>query len=91
MSDIAIGVIGTGRMGTRHALNLHQHVVGARVAGVYDLDIARATKVGADCGGARAFANPQALITDKKIDAILIASPDPTHADVAQRWRSCHD
>ena len=42
MSDMAIGVIGTGGMGTRHAVNLQQHVVGARVAAVYDLDGERA-------------------------------------------------
>ena len=51
MSDIAIGVIGTGGMGTRHAVNLQQHVVGARVAAVYDLDAERAAAAAKAVGG----------------------------------------
>ena len=58
MADLAVGVIGTGGMGTRHAHNLHRHVAGARVVGLYDLDQARAGQVGAECGGARVFRRP---------------------------------
>ena len=83
MSDLAIGVIGTGGMGTRHAVNLQQHVVGARVAAVYDLDAERAAAAAKAVGGARVFSDPRELIGDPTIEAVVIASPDPTHAEMA--------
>lgn len=83
MTDLAIGVIGTGGMGTRHAQNIHRHVAGARVAGLYDLDQARAQHVAAEVGGAQVFGHPQELIQAGSIDAVVIVSPDPTHAEFA--------
>jgi myo-inositol 2-dehydrogenase / D-chiro-inositol 1-dehydrogenase len=83
MSDISIGVIGTGGMGTRHAMNLHNHIVGAHVVAVYDLDQARAAKVAVDCRGARVFDAPHSLINSDKVDAVVIVSPDDTHAEFA--------
>ena len=80
MADVAVGVIGTGGMGTRHAHNLHRHVVGARVAALYDLDQTRAEQVAAECGGAQVFTDPVELIRNGSVDAVLIVSPDPTHA-----------
>jgi len=76
---LRVGVIGTGGMGRRHALNLHQHIGDARVVAIYDLDTARADKVAAECGGARTFADPVRLIEDASVDAVVIASPDATH------------
>ena len=80
MTDIAIGVIGAGGMGSRHVLNLQRHVKGARVVAVYDLDQTRAGQVAAESGSARAFSDPLQLIQDAGVDAVVIASPDPTHA-----------
>src|SRR5438876_11479280 len=80
MADISVGVIGTGRMGSCHAVNVHRYVKGARMAAIYDLDQARAQQVAAECGAARAFADPLQLIQDAGVDAVVIASPDPTHA-----------
>jgi myo-inositol 2-dehydrogenase/D-chiro-inositol 1-dehydrogenase len=81
MADLSIGVIGAGGMGSRHALNLHRYVKGARVTAIYDLDQARAGQVAAECGSARAFSDPLHLIQDAGVDAVVIASPDPTHAE----------
>ncbi|GAC1407125.1 MAG: Gfo/Idh/MocA family oxidoreductase [Ktedonobacteraceae bacterium] len=81
MADISVGVIGAGGMGTRHVLNLQQHVKGARVAAIYDLDQTRAGQVAAECGSANVFREPMQLIQDASVDAVVIASPDPTHAE----------
>lgn len=81
-SPIHVGVIGTGGMGLRHVENLHARVVGARVAAVYDLDGERAARAAA-MTGAHATSSPQALIDDPAVQAVVIASPDPTHADLA--------
>jgi myo-inositol 2-dehydrogenase/D-chiro-inositol 1-dehydrogenase len=77
---ISVGVIGTGGMGTRHAVNLHRFIGGATVAGVYDLDPGRASNAAAQCGEAIVFDDPLKLIQDDSVDAVLIASPDDTHA-----------
>ncbi|WP_102126337.1 Gfo/Idh/MocA family oxidoreductase [Deinococcus planocerae] len=77
---IAVGVIGTGGMGTRHAHNLHRLVPGAAVAGTSDVDRDRAARVAAECGGAAVFDDPYQLIEDPTVNAVLIASTDSTHA-----------
>lgn len=82
--NIAVGVIGTGEMGTRHAHNLHRLVPGASVAGTYDVDRDRAARVAAECGGATPFGDPHELIRDPSVDAVLIASTDSTHAAFVQ-------
>lgn len=82
MLEIAVGVIGTGGMGARHAFNLHSHVVGARVEAVYDLDAARAKQAAEAAGGARVCVDPRELVEDDAVDAIIIVSPDATHADL---------
>jgi myo-inositol 2-dehydrogenase/D-chiro-inositol 1-dehydrogenase len=77
---LSVGVIGTGGMGTRHAVNLHRYIGGARVAAVYDLDERRAAQAAGQCGAARVMADPLGLIGDEGVEAVLIASPDDTHA-----------
>jgi myo-inositol 2-dehydrogenase/D-chiro-inositol 1-dehydrogenase len=84
MDQISIGVIGVGGMGTRHAENAHRRTAGARVAGVHDLNAARAAEVAARCGGSIAFASPEALITSPAVDAVVIAAPDEAHAALAR-------
>lgn len=81
MADLAIGVIGAGGMGARHAQNIHRYVAGAQVVGLYDLDHARAERVAEEVGGARAFDYPLQLIQDASVQAVVIVSPDPTHAE----------
>lgn len=77
---IAVGVIGAGGMGGRHARNLHQRIVGVEVAAIMDADAARAQTVAQACGGAQVFSDAHQLIQDPRVQAVLIASPDRTHA-----------
>lgn len=81
VSKLKVGIIGTGNMGARHARNLQFKVVGAIVAGVYDLDLGRAEEVAELCGSPRIYSDPIQLIEDAQIEAVLIASPNETHAD----------
>ncbi|UCH25670.1 MAG: Gfo/Idh/MocA family oxidoreductase [Trueperaceae bacterium] len=80
-AQVAIGIIGVGGMGGRHARNIHRHVVGAEVAAVSDVDLERVEQIASECG-AQVFADPFELIDAAEIDAVLIASPDPTHAEL---------
>ena len=80
---LGVGIVGTGGMGGRHARNLGHRIAGAHLAAVMDVDGERAAVVAAECGGAAVFADAAELIGDRAVDAVLIASPDPTHADLA--------
>jgi len=78
---ISVGVIGTGGMGARHTETLGGTVAGARVGGVMDLDRSQAEKLAANCGpDALVFEDERALIRHDGIDAVVITTPDETHA-----------
>jgi myo-inositol 2-dehydrogenase/D-chiro-inositol 1-dehydrogenase len=77
---IRVGVIGTGVIGTDHALKLAGTISGATVAGVTDLDRDRAAEVAARIGGARVFADGHELIASADVDAVVIATIGDTHA-----------
>src|SRR5215216_2707792 len=78
---ISVGVIGSGGMGARHAETLSATVSGAKVGGVMDLDCSRAEKLAAKCGSdVMVFEDEQALIEQDGIDAVVITTPDETHA-----------
>ena len=80
---LRVGVIGTGGMGGRHARNLAHRVSGAELVAVMDVDEARANALAGECAGARVFGSGPDLINDGDVEAVLIASPDPTHAELA--------
>ncbi|HSK99147.1 MAG TPA: Gfo/Idh/MocA family oxidoreductase [Rubrobacteraceae bacterium] len=79
---ISVGVIGTGGMGGMHAENLRSRVAGARLAAVADVDTERAGRI-AGMSGAAVHEDAVELIRDDRVEAVVIASPDPTHAPLA--------
>jgi myo-inositol 2-dehydrogenase/D-chiro-inositol 1-dehydrogenase len=80
LEQISVGVIGTGGMGGMHAENLHTRVPNARLAAVSDVDAERAGKIAERYGSAAVFTDGAELIRDENVEAVVIASPDPTHA-----------
>ena len=78
--SLAIGVIGTGMMGAEHARLLRDYTSGAHLAAVYDADPSRAMAAG---DGAKLFNDPYALIAADTVEAVVVASPDATHAEYA--------
>ncbi|AIR83969.1 MULTISPECIES: Gfo/Idh/MocA family oxidoreductase [Erwiniaceae] len=75
-------LIGNGFIGQVHAANLAAHP-GVELALVCDIDAARAEAV-AQRYGAKAASVQQALNSDA-IDAVLIASATPTHAELLEQ------
>ncbi len=68
-------------MGARHAETLSGTVSGARVGGVMDLDRPRAEKLATECGpDVMVFEDGQELIRHEDIDAVVVTTPDETHA-----------
>jgi myo-inositol 2-dehydrogenase/D-chiro-inositol 1-dehydrogenase len=78
-SQVAVGVVGTGGMGTMHAENVHDVIANARLVAVADLDTERAGRLAERCGSAAVYEDPVELIRDDAVEAVVIASPDPTH------------
>ncbi|HEY8339160.1 MAG TPA: Gfo/Idh/MocA family oxidoreductase [Egibacteraceae bacterium] len=80
---VGVGVIGTGDIGTYHARRLARRIAGARVAAVCDVAADRAAAVAAEVG-ARVCPDAETVIADAAVDAVVIASPGPTHAGLVQ-------
>jgi myo-inositol 2-dehydrogenase / D-chiro-inositol 1-dehydrogenase len=77
---IGIGVIGTGWIGEEHVRRLTHGVSGARVAAVSDIDFERAATVAA-FADARAIDSAEKLIDDPAVDAVVVTSWGPVHAE----------
>jgi myo-inositol 2-dehydrogenase/D-chiro-inositol 1-dehydrogenase len=76
---LEIAVLGAGRIGRIHARNIATHP-DARLAGIADTVPDAATRL-ADTLGTRTLTIEDAM----RADAVLIASPTPTHADYIDR------
>ncbi len=77
---LRVGVVGVGAMGASHVRTLATWVPAARLCAVHDADSARADHV-AGAAGAVAIGSAEELIGSADVDAVVIASPDPLHAE----------
>jgi myo-inositol 2-dehydrogenase/D-chiro-inositol 1-dehydrogenase len=71
-------------MGADHAKILYSEIPGVSIQYVCDADVARARDVADACGAVHASADALAVIADKSVDAVLVASPDQTHASLSR-------
>jgi myo-inositol 2-dehydrogenase / D-chiro-inositol 1-dehydrogenase len=78
--SVRVGIIGAGLMGADHARILSTQIPGVVVHTVCDADLARAKSVADASSALNAATDPFAIIINSQIDAVLIASPDETHA-----------
>lgn len=74
-------LFGAGRIGRIHAANLRAHG-GARIKYVVDVDAGAAGAIAAATGAA--LADTATALADRSVDAILVASPTDTHADLIE-------
>ena len=81
-SVINVGLIGAGRIGQVHAVTLATGVPGARLAGIADLNAQVVEETAARLDIPRWTVDALDLISDPNIQAIAIASPNDTHADL---------
>lgn len=78
-----IAVLGCGRIGRMHAENIARHPR-ANLAGVFDLHEPAAVEVATKLGVTR-FETAAALFASIRVDAVLIATSTPTHADYIEQ------
>jgi myo-inositol 2-dehydrogenase/D-chiro-inositol 1-dehydrogenase len=76
---IDIAVIGAGRIGQIHATNLHQHAA-ANLRCIIDVSNTAAEQLAERC--ASKVGSLEAMLADKSIQAVVIASSTDTHAEL---------
>lgn len=81
--SLRVGVIGAGAMGADHVRSLSTVVTAARVTSIFDADAGRAQQV-AGSVSARTASSAAGLIESDDVDAVVICSPDFTHAELVK-------
>ncbi len=79
---LGIGLLGAGRIGSIHAASVSESGR-AHLVAIADPDAAAAGRV-AEAAGAR-IAEIDAILDDRRVDAVVIATPTDTHADLVVR------
>lgn len=79
MSDLRVAVLGVGVMGADHVARLSTRISGASVTVVNDYVTEKAEQIAAGIPGCRAISDPLDAIADPDIDAVVLATPGPTH------------
>lgn len=80
---IRIGLIGTGRIGQVHAGSISESSQ-FELTYICDTFIDGAVRTAAQYGG-KITDDPEILLTSGEVDAILVASPTPTHVNLIRR------
>ena len=89
MSEIGIGLIGTGFMGKAHALAWRQaravfgDLPAPRLELLCETPAEKARAMADQFGFARATADWQALVADPKVDVVSITTPNALHREIA--------
>jgi myo-inositol 2-dehydrogenase / D-chiro-inositol 1-dehydrogenase len=78
-----LAIIGAGLMGEDHASIVARDLPGATLQVVCDMNLARARSVAAAYDAADVSDNPESVIARTDVDAVIVASPDFTHAPLS--------
>lgn len=78
MSDLRIGLVGTGGIGRTHIDRINNKLQGGKVVACADPSGAFGVSV-AETFGIKGYEDPMALISDPEIDAVICTTADPFH------------
>lgn len=78
-----VSVVGTGFIGPVHAEALHR--IGIHVRGILGSTPEKSRQTARDLGLEIGYADFQAILDDKEVDVVHIATPNKTHFDMASR------
>ncbi|MGH8873814.1 MAG: Gfo/Idh/MocA family oxidoreductase [Acidimicrobiia bacterium] len=80
--DLRVLLVGAGRAGMVHGRNLAGGLRGARLVSIADASRSAREQAAAELGCQRTFSDPAAAVTDDAVDAVVVATPTFTHAEV---------
>lgn len=83
MKKLNIGIVGAGRIGKVHAQSIVYHIPEAQVVMVTDVVGAAAEALAKQYGIERWSTDYMDIVNSPDIDAVLVCSPTPTHADIS--------
>ncbi|WP_027417620.1 inositol 2-dehydrogenase [Aneurinibacillus terranovensis] len=83
--QIRCAVLGLGRLGYWHAENLATKIKGATLQCVADPFAGQAEKVARELDAKQWTRDPNEVFENSNIDAVIIATPTSTHADMIQK------
>jgi len=79
---LRVGVIGCGNMGRKHTSNCNR-MEGVSVAAVVDVDVAKATSLGAEVE-ASVYDSADRMLANAPIDAVIIATPPDMRWEIVE-------
>lgn len=79
---IGVGIIGLGNMGQCHAQNIHFRIANAEVKAIMDIDPQQLEVAAKTFSHVHFCSTALELIHNSSVDAVIIASPDSTHAEL---------
>ena len=82
-SELRVLVVGAGRAGLVHARNFAGGTRGARLAALADPAEGPLASAAAELGCERTFSDPIEAVSAEDVDAVVVASPTFTHAEIA--------
>lgn len=83
-AKIGVGVIGTGRIGKLHIEHLSQNIPDAELVAICSLDTETAESLAQRFNIPIVTSDYHTLVTDPKIDAVIVASSTDTHIEICQ-------
>lgn len=83
MKKLNIGIVGAGRIGKVHAQSIVYHIPQAQLVMVTDVVGAAAQSLAEMYGIERWSTDYMDIVNAPDIDAVLVCSPTPTHADIS--------
>ncbi|MCI9484670.1 MAG: Gfo/Idh/MocA family oxidoreductase [Clostridiaceae bacterium] len=78
MSELKIGLVGTGAIGRTHIERINNQLSGAKVIACADANVDFCKSV-ADKYGIKAFATGEEMIADPEVEAVIVTTLDPFH------------
>ncbi|MFQ5928488.1 MAG: Gfo/Idh/MocA family oxidoreductase [Acidobacteriota bacterium] len=81
---INIGLLGVGRLGRIYARYLSTVISHSRLIGVADKDAELAKQVADELDIEHSYAEPLALLDERQVDAVVIATPTHTHRELVE-------
>lgn len=78
---LSLGIIGAGSIGTVHAQTATR--LGVPVASIWDVALRKAQALAKVSAGAQAAESLEALLADPRVNAVVVATPNDTHAAIA--------